>query len=288
MKGNNRLIPYLFLLPAFLSLFLFRISPIIFAAIRSFQRETLMGETTFVGLANYITVLNNPAFWDSLKVTLVFNLIINPLQTATALGLALLVFRPTKGVAFFRVAYFLPMTVSIALTSVLWNVLLDPHTGLVNEILRFLGFAAQPFFRDPNQAVWSIIWIATWKGIGYWMIFMLAGLYDIPSIYYEAAQIDGASWLRMFTHVTIPLMKRTIAFVLVADTAINFLLFAPSYIITRGGPNNATNFLMYMAYDRAFVRLSMGQSAAISMILLFIIVIIAIMQLHFFRSEVEY
>ncbi len=285
MHNQNRLVPYLFILPGILGLFLFRIVPIVIAVVGSFTSQSLTGETALAGFRNYVELFADPAFWVSFRLTIFFNLLINPIQVLLAFGLALLVFRQTPGVGWIRTFCFLPMTVSIAITSILWNLMLDPSYGLVNGILRSGGLAPQPFFTSASQALPSLIWLASWKGVGYWMIFLLAGLNDIPAIYYEAAQIDGASFFDQFRHITLPLMRRPLAFVLVADTVANFLFFAPVYLITRGGPLGTTSLLMFTAYQNAFTYGDLGRSLAISTFILGIIIVFAFFEFQFFRSE---
>ena len=201
------------------------------------------------------------------------------------MGLALLVRRPTRFVDVFRAAFLLPMTVSIALTSILWSIMLDPTLGPVNGFLRWLGMPAQPFFRSPDQALGTLMLVATWKGAGYWMVFLLAGLLAIPKEFDEAASIDGATALQRFFYVTLPLMRRPLAFVLVADTAANFLLFAPVYIVTNVGPNGATQLLMFEAYQAAFAYINYGRSMAISTIILLVVLVIAVLELRFFQPR---
>jgi len=280
-------IPLAFVAPALLGLVVFRLAPIMIAIIGGFTGTSLRGETRFVGLRNFADLVDDASFWSSIEVTLLFNLLINPFQIICALGLAMLVLRPTRGVAFFRAAYLLPMTVSIALTSVIWAILLEPSVGPVNGLLRALGLPPQRFFRSESQALITLILVATWKGVGYWMIFLLAGLLAIPKELHEAAAIDGATAWQRFWRITLPLMRRPLAFVLVADTAINFLLFAPVYIITHGGPAGSTALLMFEAYQAAFALLNHGRSLAISTVILIIIAIIAIAELRLFRPPDE-
>jgi multiple sugar transport system permease protein len=277
-------VPFAFIAPALLGLVTFRFAPIVIAAVGSFYGTTLRGESVFLGLRNYAELFEDPAFWSTISTTLIFNVIINPFQVVCALCLALLVERPTRFVDIFRASFLLPMTVSIALTSILWAIMLDPTLGPVNGFLRWAGLPTQRFFRSPDQALGTLILVATWKGAGYWMVFLLAGLLSIPKELYESAAIDGATGWRRFWHVTLPLMRRPLAFVLVADTAANFLLFAPVYIVTNGGPNGATQLLMFEAYQTAFSYLNHGRSLAISTIILAIILAIAVVELRFFRQ----
>ena len=277
-------VPFAFLAPALIGLVTFRFAPIVIAAVGSFYGTTLRGESVFLGLRNYAELFGDASFWSTISTTLIFNLIINPFQVVCALGLALLVERPTRFVDIFRASFLLPMTVSIALTSIIWSIMLDPTLGPVNGFLRWAGLPAQRFFRSPDQALGTLILVATWKGAGYWMVFLLAGLLSIPKDLYESAAIDGANSWRRFWHVTLPLMRRPLAFVLVADTAANFLLFAPVYIITNGGPNGVTHLLMFEAYQSAFSYLNHGRSLAISTIILVIILAIAVVELRLFRA----
>ena len=278
-------VPYAFLAPALVGLLVFRFAPIGIAVVGSLFTANIRGDTFFVGLKNFAELFEDPSFWSVIKVTLWFNLIINPFQICCALGLAMLVRRPTRFIDIFRASFLLPMTVSIALTSIIWSIMLDPTLGPVNGLLRWLGMPAQPFFRSADQALGTLIAVATWKGAGYWMVFLLAGLLAIPKEIDEAAAIDGAGGWRRFWWVTLPLMRRPLAFVLVADTAANFLLFAPVYIITNGGPSGATHLLMFEAYQAAFAYLNHGRSLAISTIILAIILIIAWLELRLFRQQ---
>lgn len=279
--------PYLFLAPALLGLLIFKVVPIIVAMAGSLTGMSLLGELELVWLDNYHYLLMDPEFWESLKITLLFNLVINPLQLAVAFILALLVFQPGRGIWLFRTLLVLPMAVSTGISAVLFGLFLDANLGPLNGFLEWVGIGAQPFHRDQDQALATLIGIATWKGAGYWMLFLLAGLYMIPSSVHEAAAMDGANAWQRFRHVTLPLMRKPVAFVLVADTAINFLFFAPVYILTSGGPNGATSVLMYQAYRSAFTFSDMGRSLAISSMLLLIILVIVVLEFRLLRSPEE-
>ncbi|KAB2849968.1 MAG: sugar ABC transporter permease [Hyphomicrobiaceae bacterium] len=278
-------VPFAFLAPALLGLLTFRVGPILTSAIGSLYGANIRGEAVFRGLKNYLELFEDPAFWTSVKVTLLFNLIVNPLQIACALMLAMLLRRPTRLISLFRSSFLLPMTVSIALTSILWSIMLDPSLGPVNSFLRWAGLPPQPFFRSRDQALSSLILLASWKGVGYWMIFLLAGLIAIPRQLVEATAMDGASAWQTFRYVTLPMMRRPLAFVLVADTAANFLLFAPVFIITNGGPDMATHLLMYESYQQVFAYLNHGRALALSTIILAIVLVIALLELRLFRER---
>ncbi|MDF2371949.1 MAG: sugar ABC transporter permease [Rhizobiaceae bacterium] len=276
---------YYFLAPAFMGLSVFKIFPIGVAIVGSFYGTTLIGESVFRGLDNYLSIFGDLDLLRSFGITLLFNLIANPLQIVLSLMVALLVFRPGPLIGLFRSVLFLPVTLSLVLTALIWNLLLDPYLGPVNAVLDAVGIGRQGFFKDEAQALGSMVWLTTWRGVGYWMLFMLAGLYAIPESLYEAAKIDGASWWQRFRHVTLPLMRRPIAFVLVASTAINMLFFAPVYVITAGGPNGATDFVMFRIYQAAFNYIDVGRSLAMSTVMLVVVLAVAIVELWLMRSE---
>jgi multiple sugar transport system permease protein len=276
---------YLFLAPALLGLLVFKLVPIGVSVVGSMYGTSLLGEPIFKGMQNFLSVLEDQDFWHSLSVTLLFNLITNPLQVVLSLAAAMLVFKPGALIALFRSILFLPVTLSLVLTALIWNLMFDPFLGPINAIISALGFERQGFFKNEGQALGSMVWLATWRGVGYWMMFMLAGLYAIPSSLYEAAKLDGASWWGRFLHITLPLMKRPIAFVLVSATAINMLFFAPIYIITAGGPNGATETVMFRTYQTAFNYVDIGRSLAMSTILLVVVSIIALFELRLMRAE---
>lgn len=264
------------LAPALLGLVLFRLYPIGLAVGESFF-NVLRGNSLFVGLDNYVALLTDSAFWNSLKVTLWFNLLINPIQIALALGLALLYVQKFKGVTFYRILFLIPIGVSLPTAVIIWRIMLS-QDGLVNGVIGIAGVPAQPWLTAESLALYSIIAIATWKGISYWMIFIVGGLQNISPEIYDAARIDGAApWQRLF-YITIPLLRPTLLFVLVADVSINFLLFAPIFMLTQGGPANSTNVLMYEAYKSGFVFGDMGRAMAIIVVVVAILLVIVGLQ----------
>jgi multiple sugar transport system permease protein len=287
MTRAERFVPYIFLLPALALLLVFNIGPAIATISESLYTNALnqnLGRS-FVGLANFQRIFNDPIFWRSLNVTLLFSLLINPIQVILALGLAVLANQRVRRIGFFRSIYLLPVAVSLNVTTIVWGLMLNQNSGLINGILVALGIPRQPFLSSSSQALWSIIIIASWKGIPFWMLFFLAGLQGIPQTLMEAAAIDGANRWQAFIRVTLPLMKRVIAFVLVADTIGNFVLFVPVYLLTQGGPQLSTNLIMYETYRRGFVYGDLGAAAAMLSVILVIVMVVVAVELFLLRSR---
>lgn len=278
----------LFLLPVWIGLLLFRLYPIGRAIVESLFTMMIGGgrqTKLYVGIGNYIDLFTDPTFWNSFRVTIAFNVIVNPLQVALAFFLAILLSRKKPGVGTFRSIYMVPIGMSISVASVVWQILLNPHQGIMNGFFALLGLPAQPFFTSTSQAFWGIVLLTSWKGVSFWMIFLIAGLQDISNNLYEAADIDGASFVQKTVRITIPLLRRVLLFVLVADTSVNFVLFAPMYIITGGGPQDTTNVLMYEAYRSGFIYGDFGRSMAIVTILLATLLIVVGVQFRLFGQE---
>lgn len=287
MRRTERWTPYLFLLPAMLLLLLWRILPLAVGLRESFYGNALDLTTgrKWVGLGNFRFLFDDPTFWRSIRVTLLFNLIVNPLQVVLAVLLAVIVNQKVRGISFFRTILLLPVAISINIASLAWGLALDTNYGLVNGILEAVGLPRQPFLRSIDQALPSIIGIVSWIGVPYWMLFVLAGLQGIPGDLLEAARIDGASRLQSFLHITLPLLRRVILFILVADTVVNFTLFAPPYLLTRGGPSKTTNLMMYDAWKRGFVYGDLGSSEAMVMILLAMLCVVLAFQFLILRPR---
>jgi ABC-type sugar transport system permease subunit len=286
-RRQSWLTAYLLLAPALIGLAIFRLYPIAIAAWGSLHATTFGGgaQRVFVGLDNYRYLLDFDVFWQSLAVTLKLNLVINPVQIVLALLLAVLANQRVPGIALYRTIFFIPIGISVPIAALLWQTMLNPNSGLLNALLSAVGLPRQPFLTSADQALWSLIAIASWKGVSFWMVFMLGGLQAIPGELHEAAMLDGASATRRFFQITLPLLKRTILFVLVTDTAINLLLFAPIYLLTRGGPELSTNVLMYEAFKTGFVYTDMGLSLAMVMVLLGLVLVVVAAEFRLLQSR---
>ena len=267
-----------FLGPALLALLAFRITPTVVAIVESLQ--TRGG----YGLRNYADLVTSPTFLNSVWVTLVFNLVINPVQVAISIALALLLNQTLPARALARIAVFLPVAAPLAVASLVWGIAMRPSDGALNAILATVDLPAQPWLTSARQSLLSVMIIVTWAGVGYWTMFLIAGLQDIPRDLYEAATIDGATWWRGLFAVTLPLLKRTILFVLVANTVGNFLVFAPVQILTRGGPQGSTNLFIYEIYQLGFSFADISAASAGIVLLLACMLIFVGLQFRLLRS----
>jgi ABC-type sugar transport system permease subunit len=279
MTRRNTLTPYLFLFPAMAGLLLFKFYPLLNGFVASFFADSFSTHSKiFVGLRNYVDALTSSIFLNSLWVTVLFNLIVNPLQIVLAMALAMFLVKEIRGKKVFRTIQIIPIVVSFPIACILWSIILNPEQGLVNSLLNLVRIPNQPFLTDRNQALWSIIGISTWKGVGYWAIFLIAGLQQISSSIYESAWIDGAHGWRTFWSITLPQMKQPLLFVVIADTVSNFLIFAPQYLITKGGPEKSTDFLMYEVFKNAYEYSNVG--GAMAMMVILIVVVLAVIGLE--------
>jgi multiple sugar transport system permease protein len=275
-----------FLAPAVAALVVLRLVPTIGAVVTSLHKAFPGGiiPATFAGIENYNSLFSDPNFVATIVRTLVFNMIINPLQIVLALLIAVLFVQRIPLVGVWRTLVFIPITVPLVGSSIAWGIALNPN-GPVNAIIGALGGKPQPFFTSPDQALACIIVLASWIGIGYWMMFLISGLQAIPEDLYDAAKTDGAGSVRTFFSITLPLLKRPLLFVLVADTVANFVLFVPVQLLTQGGPQGSTTLLMFDAYRTTYGYGSRNLGAAEVVILTVIMIFFVLLQFRLLREE---
>ena len=281
LPKKMRYLPYVLIAPAFILLCIFKLYPIVLTMMESF---IVNSEFT---LDVYVDLFKDSTFWNALWVTIKMNLVMIPVQVVLAFAFALLVNVQLKGMGIFRTIFYLPVTISLSIACLVWNIMLNPNSGVINSILNIFGIPAQDFFLNKTQALWCIVVVATWKGVGYWMMFLLAGLKNIDPVIYEAAKIDGSNWVTTLFKITVPLVKRVLLFVFVANTTANILMFVPMQVITGGGPQETTNTLMYEAYKSAFKFGDRPRSSAMVMILLILILGICIVQASLLNDKGE-
>lgn len=261
--------------PAVIAIFTMRVLPMITAVGQSTQHLSFStGKTSFVGFDNYVYLLTSPDFGAVVLVTLVFNLILNPVIVILSTGLGLLLSQRIPLVGVWRSLIFVPAAVPGAVTALIWSSALQPD-GLVNSVLVAIGLPPQRFLTSENQAAFSIGIMVTWGALGYWMLFIIAGIKDIPESLNEAAKLDGAGWWRRTWSITLPLLRRPMSFVLIACTVGSFLIFAPIQILTKGGPNGSTNLIMYDIYRNAYQvgDLGVGQSEVVLLVLMLSVIV---------------
>ncbi len=277
-------VAWFFLAPALISIALFFLVPVVSAFALSFTDFDIyalgnLSMTRFVGFTNYLTVFQTPLFWTSLKNTFYFVLVGGPLSVAVSLGMALLVnsrlahFKPL-----FRTVYFLPVVTSLVAVAIVWRYLYHPAHGLLNNALSYVGIAPIDWLGNPATAMPAIIILAVWKNFGYNMLIFIAGLQNIPDELYEASHIDGAGAWRQFIDITIPMLAPTTVFVVMITAIGYFQLFAEPYVMTDGGPLNATMSMVMMMYEQGFRWWKMGYSAAIAFVLFIIVLIFSAIQ----------
>ncbi len=284
-RNRNTLAAAIFLAPALLSLLALRVLPAGVSLVSSLNETNFFTlEQTFVGFQNYLDLLQNEEFLNTVNVTLVFSLIINPLQIFIATLLALLFTRkfPLRGIL--RSLVIFPVAVPPAVSAVVWSAIYRPD-GLANAMLKSFGLPEQEWLTSSNLSLFSVMVVLSWIGCGYWMLFLIAGINDIPEEIYEAAKIDGAGFFRQTLNITIPLLRRPLTFVLVADTVSNFLVFAPVSILTNGGPEGSTSLLMYDIFTRAYSYGDTGKASAAVFILVVLMLLAVSLQFYLLRSK---
>lgn len=287
-RRHNALAASLFLAPTVILIVVLRIVPAI-ATVGDSTKSGLPGslnEPDFVGIDVFAKLFASDSFWQSVQQTLIFNVLVNPIQIILALGLAVLLTRNLPGTGLWRTLIFLPSAVPLAGSTIVWGIALRPD-GPINGVLELFGIPSQRWFTSPDQVILSLIVLASWIGIGYWMMFLIAGLNDIPPVYFEAARIDGAGSIRTFFYVTLPMLKRPLLFVLVADTVANFVLFAPIQILTKGGPQKQSNFLMYDIFHKSYELSDPYTASAELLVLLVIMIAIVVVQFRLLGSSEE-
>jgi multiple sugar transport system permease protein len=272
----------LFLAPALIAVIVLRLWPAALAV----HQSLLAPRATTYSFDNYTYIFGDPVFQNSVWVTLLYSIIVNPLQIVISLFLALVMNNRLKLTGFWRSIVFLPVAIPQSVSAVVWGVAFRPD-GPLNALLEAVGVGPQRFITSPDQALASIIVVVSWIGVGYWMTMLIAGLQDIPGVLYEAATIDGANMWQKFRHITLPQLRRPLTFVLVADTVANFLVFAPVQILTYGGPQGSTDLIMNEIYTRAFINSDPGSAAAATVVLVALVLVIVLIQFRMMSDKAD-
>jgi multiple sugar transport system permease protein len=283
------LTPYLFLAPGLLLFVAFRLYPLLEGLRLSFTNARLGRATqTFVGLANYERLLEDSRFQVSLTNTAFYTVASTLPVLAIPLALAVALNRGALRTVL-RSAFFFPFTLSVVTVGLTWLWLLDPVVGPFNYYLRTLGVPARSWLADPSTAMWVVIATTVWWVTGYYLVIYLAGLQDIPRDLYEAAAIDGASPWRSFWRITLPLLRPVLLFVFVTHIIGSFQLFGQVYVLTGGGPGDATRTVVQHLYETAFQNFfQFGAASAMAWVLFAVILIFSVLQFRLLRGHTEY
>ncbi len=277
-----------FVLPSLLFFAIFRYGPMLWAIELSFTSYDMVSEPRFVGLENYRRLWVDPVFWQALSNTLVYIAASTILITVVGLALALAIGVGGRGARQAMGTMFLTNLMPIIAVAIVWKFLLHPH-GLVTQLLHPLGISSVNWLTSSQTAMASIVGITVWRFAPYFMVVFLAALLAIPRDYYEAAQLDGANAMRRFVRITLPLLMPTIFFVIVISALLSARIFLLPYIVTGGGPGNATRVLSMLIYETGFSYMKMGQAAAISVVLFAIMLVFTMLQMRLFmRREQVY
>jgi fructooligosaccharide transport system permease protein len=286
-KTRDIVSAYGFLTPALILAILFIVLPIILAFTYGFTDYYLLkpNDKEFIGLDNFKRMMTDEVLIQSFKNTIKFVVFVVPLQLSMALGLALIVNKKIRGVGFFRTAYFSPGVLSLVVISILWTVMLNPTSGLINELLANVGISKQPFLSSASQAMYTIIAISAWSGCGYQMMIFLAGLKNIDGSLYEAADIDGANAFQKFLFITIPSLKPILMFLVITTTIQAFKLIVQPMVMTGGGPDYSTITILQYIYEYGFRHRNVGYASAITLVFTIFLVVISIFIKKLFREE---
>ncbi|WP_336629787.1 MULTISPECIES: carbohydrate ABC transporter permease [unclassified Microbacterium] len=288
LRGWEARAGWLMAAPAIIGVVVFTLGPMIASLLISFTDWSIGLAPSFVGVQNYQRLFTeDPLFVKSLWVTLYFTLGSVPLILALGFGIALLLNADVRGKGFFRTIYYLPTLVPAVANAVLWTWMFNPDFGLFNEVLKGVGLAPWKWTYGEGTVTPSLILMSAW-GFGNVMVIFLAGLQGVPKHLYEALAVDGGNQWHAFTRITLPMMSPTIFYCLVTVMIASFQTFYQAYVMTNGGPNNASTFFVYYLYDTAFRQSKMGYASALAWILFVIIGAITLLLFRWARSWVYY
>ena len=289
IRSFRTLEPYLYLLPTIAGLILFSAGAVAASFSMSFSRWDIVTSPQWVWFDNYTQLWHSDLFWQVFWNTLTFVVLAVPLSVSASLALALLVNTRLRGITLFRTAYFMPVVSSMIAVALVWSWIFNADYGLLNYLLRVLFGVRGPAWLDSTAwALPAMVVVTVWRGLGYSMVIFLAGLQNIPQELYHAATIDGAGVWRKFRHITLPMLSPTTFFILVITFINSFQVFEQTYVLTKGGPANATLTLSYLIYQDAFQFFQMGKAAALSYILFALIFVVTLLQFRIQRRWVFY
>ncbi len=275
---SSQFMPYLFLAPALILLGLTVFYPALQALYLSFTEYDLLSAPEWIGLKNFRILWRDELFWRSFWNTILYLVCVVPLLVTLPLGLAILVNQKLRGIQWFRVMFYTPVVISMVVAGIAWKWLYDSN-GLLNQGLGAIGLGAIGWRTDPKIALFSVMVVTVWKGLGYYMVIYLAGLQGISPDLYEAAAIDGSDGVGKHLDITLPLMKPYLLLVGVISAISATKVFEEVYVITSGGPNNASNTIVYYVYNQAFQQLKISYGCTIGLVMFLVILGLSIVRL---------
>lgn len=277
----------LFVLPAMALVAVFFLIPLGMTVWMSFHNWPLMGQPRWIGLGNYEAMWSDRRFWNALNFTIWYSVVATIAIFGVAFPLALFVERPGRMTEIYRTAYFLPVVVGFGSASLLWAWFMNVDSGLFSPAMQALGITESKInlMASTEGVFWSIMVLVVWKTAGFTMILLMTGLQSVPHDILEAAHIDGANRFQRFWKIRLPLIRRTLALALILSVAGSMLAFDQFYIISNGGPRNSTLTAVYWIFSQSFVSFKLGYGAALSMVLLVILVAISLLQLWLLRTR---
>jgi multiple sugar transport system permease protein len=277
---------YLYILPSFILICVFAIIPIFMNIYYSFTKFNVIQPAQWVGLENYARLLKDPYIVASLRNTLVFTLITVPFQTFFALIIAAVIadkFRDKKGEAI-KSALFIPVIASAVLVGTLWSLFLEPN-GLINSSLNLLHLPSVNWLGGKNTSLLSVCMATIWKNVGYFLVIYYAGIMDIPKELYEASQVDGATKIQQFVHITVPSLSSVTYLIVTLGTIWSFQIFDMVFTMTNGGPGMSTVTLVLTIYNAAFKSFNMGYAAAIALMMFVLVLVLQSIQRRFLSEK---
>ena len=280
-KTRNDKEAYIMILPAYLIFTVFILIPIVMVLYYSLTDFNMYQIPDFLGLKNYVNLFHDEEFLGSVKNTLFYTVVTLTVQLSFGLFLAVLLYRKSRAVPFFRTALYLPNVMSMVCVSMVWLWLYNPNFGLLNSILKMIGLPPQQWLINPDQAMLCIIVIGIWKNCGYSMVIFLGGLTGIPYSLYEAAELDGAGAIRKFINITWPMLRPTTFFLIETGIVNSFAVFEQVNIMTDGGPLNRTTTVVHQIYRRGFLEFKMGYASAMAVLLLIFSLVVTMLVFKF-------
>lgn len=284
-KYYGKTAPYLFLLPAGIVLLIFFFIPFFQTiGLSFFNYSNNIYHPMFSGLKNYLGIIHNPVFYKVMLNTIIYLIAAVPILAIVPLFLAILINQKIRGITLYKILIYLPVIVSIVVAAIAFK-WLYAQQGILNYLLSIFHIKSIGWLTDPDYAIYSVIIVTIWKGIGYYMMIYLAALMSVPKELYEACDIDGANFLTKHLTVTVPHIMPTIALVTTISSISAMKIFAEIYVMTKGGPLNSTKTIVYYIYEKAFENLDLGYASAMAVILLVIVMVFSLINIFCFERN---